>query len=315
MIRKCAGNLRRVTHSSSSGPSRTALTAAAARAAHLIVDRPPVIFADTLAAALLADQADELIAYHRLHGDHVVLSGARGQATCRSRYAECALAAAAAGGTSQYVILGAGLDSFAYRSPLAGRLTVFEVDQPATQESKRARLAAAGIAGPGQVEHVPCDFGAPGALTGALTAAGFDLGRPAFVSWLGVTMYLTGQAIAGTLAEIGSFAPGSELVADYMLPAGLRDEAGDTYYEMVSAASAEQGEPWLSLLSPAEMDGLLGAPGLTAVRHVAQPDLACEGIWDRDDALRPVRLSMIAHAVTGRPATRPGSELAQQRVE
>jgi len=109
------------------GPSQTALTAAAARAAHLIVDQPPVIFADTLALDLLGDQAAGLVAYHRAHGDHVVLSGARGQATCRSRYTEDSLAASiAVGGIAQYVILGAGLDSFAYRSPLAGQVAVFE---------------------------------------------------------------------------------------------------------------------------------------------------------------------------------------------
>src|ERR1022692_157148 len=96
------------------GTSQTALTAAAARAAHLLVDQPPVIFADTLAILLLGDQAAELVAYHRAHGAHVVRAGARGQATCRSRYAEDSLAAAISGsGIAQYLILGAGLDSFA----------------------------------------------------------------------------------------------------------------------------------------------------------------------------------------------------------
>ncbi|MGI9009255.1 MAG: class I SAM-dependent methyltransferase [Streptosporangiaceae bacterium] len=299
-----------MTHSYSREASRTALLAAAARAAHLIVDGPPVIFVDPVAAALLGDQADELISYHRLHGDHVVLAGARGQVICRSRYAENALAAAVASGTSQYVILGAGLDSFAYRSPLAARLRVFEVDHPASQEAKRRRLAAAGIAVPGSVAYVACDFGAlgagrpvPGSLAGALAAAGFDPGRPAFVSWLGVTVYLTEQAIACTLAEIGSLAASSELVADYMLPAGLRDEAGEAYYRLVAAASAEQGEPWQSLLSPEAMSGLLRGQGLTALRHVSQADLAPDGIWDRQDALAPVTLSHVVHAVVPGPGT------------
>ena len=97
-------------------PSQTALTAAAARAAHLIVNQPPRIFTDDLAAALLGQQADEFIGYHRAHGEHPVLSAARAQATCRSRYTEDRLAAAATRGITQYVILGAGLDSFAYRA-------------------------------------------------------------------------------------------------------------------------------------------------------------------------------------------------------
>src|SRR5882672_8153516 len=107
-------------------PSGTALTAAAARAAHLIVDDEPRIFTDPLAARLLGDRADELIGYHTLHGTHPVLSGARVQVACRSRYAQDALARAAAAGVTQYVLLGAGLDSFAYRGGLAGRVRVFE---------------------------------------------------------------------------------------------------------------------------------------------------------------------------------------------
>ena len=118
-------------------PSLTALTAAAARAAHLIVDNEPVIFADTLAQAMLGERAEELISYHLAHGTHPVLASARAQVTCRSRYAEDRLADAIGRGIGQYVLLGAGLDSFAYRSPLAGRVRVFEVDHPATQEYKR----------------------------------------------------------------------------------------------------------------------------------------------------------------------------------
>jgi O-methyltransferase involved in polyketide biosynthesis len=128
-------------------PSRTALTAAAARAAHLIVDDEPVIFADTLAQALLGERAEELISYHRAHGTHPVLAGARAQVICRSRYAEDRLAEAIGRGTRQYVLLGAGLDSFAYRSPLARQVRVFEVDHPATQEYKRRAWAQARAAG------------------------------------------------------------------------------------------------------------------------------------------------------------------------
>ena len=128
-------------------PSLTALTAAAARAAHLIVDNEPVIFADTLAQAMLGERAEELLSYHRVHGTHPVLAGARAQVLCRSRYAEDRLADAIGRGIGQYVLLGAGLDSFAYRSPLAGRVRVFEVDHPATQEYKRRVREVAGLAG------------------------------------------------------------------------------------------------------------------------------------------------------------------------
>ena len=164
------------------------MTAAAARAAHLLVDSEPRIFADTLAAVLLGDKAETYIRYHREYGDHPLLADTRTQATCRSRFTEDQLALAAERGIAQYVILGAGLDSFACRSGLAGRLRVFEVDHPATQERKRAVLAAAGLAEPPTLTWVPVDF-ETGELTGSLIAAGLDPAAPAFVSWLGVTMY------------------------------------------------------------------------------------------------------------------------------
>jgi methyltransferase (TIGR00027 family) len=154
-------------------PSQTAMTAAAARAAHLLVDREPRIFADSLAALLLGDKAETFIGYHRQYSDHPLLAGTRAQATCRSRFTEDQLALAAERGTAQYVILGAGLDSFACRSELAGRLRVFEVDHPATQQHKRAMLAAAGLAEPPTLTWVPVDFETD-ELTASLTAAGLD---------------------------------------------------------------------------------------------------------------------------------------------
>jgi methyltransferase, putative, TIGR00027 family len=184
------------------------MTAAAARAAHLLVDSEPRIFADSLAALLLGDKAETYLRYHREHGDHPLLAGTRAQPPCRSRFTEDQLALAAARGTAQYVILGAGLDSFACRSELAGRLRVFEVDHPATQQRKRALLAAAVLAEPPTLTWVPVDFETD-ELIASLTAAGLDPFAPAFVSWLGVTMYLTAEAIGATLASLSRLAPGS----------------------------------------------------------------------------------------------------------
>ncbi|HTT52924.1 MAG TPA: SAM-dependent methyltransferase [Streptosporangiaceae bacterium] len=275
-------------------PSQTAFTAAAARAAHLIVDQAPPIFEDGLAAAMLGEQAEEFISYHRRHGEHLVLSAARAQATCRSRHTENCLADAVNRGTTQYVMLGAGLDSFAYRSPLAGAVRVFEVDHPATQEYKRARLIAAGIPVPGTTAFVPADF-EHDSLAGRLRAAGFNSGRPALVSWLGVTMYLTRPAISQTLAEIGQFAAGTELITDYLLPPGLRDAAGDSYAGLVGPAMAQRGEPWLTCLAPDEMSALLAKHGFGMAGHVSQRDSVSAALWDRSDTLRPISLSMLAH--------------------
>ncbi len=281
-------------------PSQTALTAAAARAAHLLVDHQPWIFADHLAAVLLGRLADEFIGYHRAHGEHPVLSAARAQVTCRSRYAEDRLAAAAARGVTQYVILGAGLDSFACRSPLAGKVAVFEVDHPATQAWKRERLAEARLTVPDGVTFVPANL-ETSSLADSLRQAGFASSRPALVSWLGVTMYLTRPALGQALAEMGRFAAGTELVTDYMLPAGLRDAAGDAYVELVSAVAAQRGEPWLTFLAPDDMTALLEGRGFGAVRHVRQRDSVAPALWRRSDPLRPLGLSMLARA-TVRPS-------------
>jgi methyltransferase (TIGR00027 family) len=283
-------------------PSQTALTAAAARAAHLIVDQPPHIFTDRLAVALLGEQAEEFLSYHRAHGEHPVLSAARAQVSCRSRYTEDRLADAALRGITQYVILGAGLDSFAYRGERAAhrgeraaQVRVFEVDHPATQEWKREQLAKAGLPVPDGTAFVPTDF-EHDSLAARLRAAGFDASRPALVSWLGVTIYLTQPAIGRTLAEISTFAPGTELIVDYMLPPGLRDAAGDSYAGQVGAVAAERGEPWLTCLAPDQMSAQLAAHGFGMIEQVSQRDSISARLWDRSDNLHPIRLSMLAHA-------------------
>jgi methyltransferase (TIGR00027 family) len=214
---------------------------------------------------------------------------------CRSRYAEDRVAAAAARGVRQYVVLGAGLDTFAYRSALDVR--TFEVDHPATQNWKRSAVAAAGLGTSSEVVFVPADLAAgPGSLASALREAEFDFSEPAVISWLGVVMYLDRSSIIQTLAVMAGCAPGTELVADYILPASLRDEAGDQYAEQVGSAAAQRGEPWLSFLAPAEMTVLLTERGFGAITHVRQRDAVPAQLWQRTDALRPTGLSMIACA-------------------
>jgi methyltransferase (TIGR00027 family) len=223
---------------------------------------------------------------------------------CRSRFTEDHLAALVGDGVSQYVILGAGLDSFAYRTARTtdGPDRIFEVDHPGTQDWKREHLAAAGIGEPDRVSYVPMDFERD-SLAGRLGQAGFDPARPALVSWLGVTMYLTGAAISQTLAGIGGFAPGTQLITDYMLPPGLRDEAGATYAGLVAPAAAERGEPWLTFLAPGGMTALLEGHGFGAVEHVRQRDSIPAALWDRTDSLRPAALSVLARATVLPPTS------------
>ncbi len=278
-------------------PSSTALTAAAARAAHLIVDRRPLIFPDTLAEALLGAQAEELLGYHRAYGDHLVLAAARAQTACRSRYTEERVSCAIRSGIRQYVILGAGLDTFAYRSELAHQIRVFEVDRPATQQDKRDRLTAANIPVPDNVTYVPLDFERE-TLAGGLRPYGFDPTQPAIVAWLGVSMYLTADALADTLDAIGAFAPGTQLVMDYMLPKDMRDTAAQQYVDAVASFAAGHGEPWQTFLTPDDLTALLHNCGFESVEHVRQHEMLDAAMWNRQDALTPLDLSRIAHART-----------------
>ncbi|GAA3142145.1 SAM-dependent methyltransferase [Planomonospora alba] len=282
-------------------PSQTAMMAAAARAAHLVVDREPFILRDTVAAALLGERAEELIGYHRAYGDHLILSGTRAQVTARSHYTERRLAALAGDGPAQYVVLGAGLDTFAHRSGPAGRIAVFEVDHPATQRWKRGLLAAAGIAHPDGAAFVPVDF-ENGDLLAGLAEAGFDPSRPALVSWLGVSMYLTRDAIDAVLAAVGRLAPGTELVMEYALPPGLRDEPGSAYAGFALPAAAERGEPWLTFFAPEDLSAALERHGLGTAEHVRQADCVDPALWRRSDALRPADLCRLVRAAV--PARR-----------
>jgi methyltransferase (TIGR00027 family) len=276
-------------------PSRTALATAAARAAHLIIDRAPWIFEDTLALALLGDLAADLIAVHRERATAAVLAALRVAMTTRSRYTEDRLRAAVAHGLRQYVLLGAGLDSFAYRSPWAAPLCVFEVDHPATQAWKRDRLAAAAIPVPPHVRFVPVDL-AVDSLGERLGAMGCERSQPAFVSWLGVTQYLSAPAISATLEVIGGFAVGTELVMEYLVPAELRDAAGQALADYFMPRAAAVGEPWVTFLSPSATARLLSARGLVLLDDVGRKDQIEPGLWTRADALSPHELGRLARA-------------------
>jgi methyltransferase (TIGR00027 family) len=194
------------------------------------------------------------------------------------------------------VILGAGLDSLAYRSPLVGKVSLFEVDHPATQEWKRRRLAAASIAVPEAVTFVPADF-RDQSLGERLADMGLDLSQPAFVVWLGVTQYLTVSAIGSTLDVIGRLAPGTELVVEYLVPDELRDDAGQAMAAWFMRRAAASGEPWLTFLAPREMTEELHARGLVVTEDVGRRDQVDPSTWRRTDGLRPHEMGRLAVAV------------------
>ena len=249
------------------GASATAITVAALRAAHYVVDEPKIL-ADTLAQALSGEFAAGQIG--QVRADRTALPG-RHQVAVRSRWAEDTLAEAQAEGVDQYVLLGAGLDSFAYRrrNPNDG-LRVFEVDQPISQSWKRRRLTDIGVDVSRSVVFVPVDFETHD-LDRELSKAGFDAGRRSVVAWLGVTFYLTSEAISATLDCVARWAPGTRLLFDYCLPEALWDNFenwnGDIHRN-IAAFVAASGEPYISLFTPEEIEALLRAHGYHAIKHL-----------------------------------------------
>jgi methyltransferase (TIGR00027 family) len=224
-------------------PSRTAQGAAMHRAAHQLIDSPPV-FADPLALRIIGEEAAGDLREGRNPHALTQAAGLRAFIAARSRFTEDCLTEAMARGVRHYVLLGAGLDTFAYRKP-HDRLRVFEVDHPATQGWKRARLEEVKIAKQNEVIYAPVDFEHE-TLREGLAHAGFDFAAPAMFAWLGVTPYLTQEAVMNTLAFIASLAKESEVVFDYAEPTHNHDETQRARFEAMAARVAASGEPFKS---------------------------------------------------------------------
>jgi methyltransferase (TIGR00027 family) len=221
-------------------PSRTALGAAGLRAAHQVLDGA-AIFADPLALRILGADADGLLREAEAEADPF-RQRLRWFIAIRSRIAEDALAAAIKRGARQLVVLGAGLDTYAYRAPHTPDLRIFEVDHPATQAWKRERLAEADILLPEALTFVPVDFECE-TLADGLAAAGFDLAQQTFFTWLGVVPYLSDEAIFSTLGFIAGLSGGAHVVFDYINPtASVTEPARRAAHEAVAARVAAAGE-------------------------------------------------------------------------
>jgi methyltransferase (TIGR00027 family) len=219
-------------------PSRTALGAGAHRAAHQVLEHG-AIFQDPLALRILGPHAERLVEDARNDPSR---RGLRIFIAVRTRFAEDALAQAIGRGVQQLVVLGAGLDTYAYRTSNSN-LRIFEVDHPATQAWKRACLAAASIAVPSSLTYAPVDFERD-TLANALASAGFDASQPAFFTWLGVVPYLTDTAVFATLGFIASLPTGSHVVFDYSNPSGSDESARQAASRKALAERVAQiGEP------------------------------------------------------------------------
>ena len=267
--------------------SRTAYRVALRRAAHQLLDAPPV-FADPVAIDILGPEtAAALRANPQSFDDSRSGAVMRAFMAVRARFVEEQLAQARAAGVRQLVILGAGLDTFAYRSRLDDPLlVVWEVDHPATQAWKREMLAAAGIAAPRELTFVAIDFQRE-ALADKLAAAGFDARAGAVFSWLGVTQYLAPDDIFATLRYVaGATAAGGGVAFDYSIAPHLLSMTERWAYEALAARVRAAGEPWLSAFVPDELVAAARACGFSVVRDVGPDELHARYLTGRADQLR-----------------------------
>lgn len=265
-------------------PSRTAWMAATHRAAHQMLEQG-FIFRDPLALTILGQDAETVARDAQAHPER---RGMRAFIAARAHLAETALATGVEQrGVTQLVVLGAGLDTFAYRNPLEDRLRVFEVDHPATQAWKRRRLGEAGIAVPDGVVYAPVDFERDALLDG-LVAAGLDPDQRTSFLWLGVVPYLTAEAVRTTLATIGALPGGAEVAFDYADPPSALSDEARAAHQLRAARVAAIGEPWLSYFEPADLAVLLGDLGFTTIDDLGPPALA-ERYWPDAGRVAPER--------------------------
>ncbi|MFD8652629.1 class I SAM-dependent methyltransferase [Streptomyces mirabilis] len=266
-------------------PDSTAVRVALWRAMHVRVDSPPHVIEDEIGLRLAApDEGWQ----RRPDMDPRGTSGFRAAIVARARFIEDLVAEQAGHGVAQYVVLGAGLDTFAQRRPeIAARLRVFEIDQPGTQAWKRRRLIELGYGIPDWLRLVPVDFEAGADWWEQLSDAGFDPGRPTVVACTGVTMYLTKDATAATLRRLALLAPGSTLAMTFMLPADLVDDADRPALEATEPQARAAGTPFISFYAPQEMLALARDAGFKDVHHVSGTVLAARYFADRTDGLRP----------------------------
>ncbi|MDQ1360717.1 MAG: hypothetical protein QOJ44_1094 [Acidimicrobiaceae bacterium] len=274
----------------------TAVRVALWRAMHVQVDPPPHVLDDEI-GLLLADPDDGWRG--RPDMDPAGTSWFRAGIVARARFVEDLVAEQAGHGVAQYVILGAGLDTFAQRRPeIASRLRVFEVDQPGPQAWKRQRLVELGFGVPEWLRLVPVDFEAGRSWWDQVVASGFDPGQPAVVVSTGVSMYLTKEANAAALHEVAGLAPGSTLAMTFLLPTELYDDALRPGFQAAERGARAAGTPFISFYTPEEMLALAREAGFRDAQHVSATMLNQRYFAGRADGLQTSRGEELLRATT-----------------
>lgn len=278
-------------------PKPSALAVAVLRAAHQLLDAP-LVFEDPLALTILGPDEQAALRADLAQFAHPLWVALRASLAVRSRLAEDEWASAQQRGVRQYVILGAGLDTGAYRPGLGAGADarLFEVDLPATQQWKRDCLRAAGIAEPANLRYVPVDFGRA-SLAAELAAAGFRHDQPAFFSWLGVTVYLTVEDVMATLRLIAAGAPGSGVVFDYGVAPELLEPVQRAARQFIAGQTAARGEPWHSHFDPDALSASLQGLGFGGVDNYTAAQITQRYLAGRGDGLRVGGVTRLIAAV------------------
>ena len=266
-------------------PSRSALAVACMRAVHQLIDEP-LVFDDPIALPLLGAIAEETLRKDPFALNDPTSRGLRAAVVLRSRFVEEELARCVAAGVRQYVVLGAGLDTFAYRNPyLTQGLRVFEVDHPGTQSWKQHLVAEARIDVPASLTCVSLDFERDD-LSAALQKCGFRVDQAACISWMGVTMYLTADAVMRTLRAAAGFSPGSCLCFDYRVPVSMLNPIERVISDTLGQQIAAAGEPWLSSFEPEQLQRQLLEMGFSSAESATPEQLNLRYFARRKDGLR-----------------------------
>jgi methyltransferase (TIGR00027 family) len=265
-------------------PNNTAVRTALWRALHLQVDAKPYILEDELGLKMIAPN-DEWKQRPDMHPQFT--KRLRASILARARFIEDLIIEQSEQGVNQYVILGAGLDTFAQRRPdIASKLDLYEIDEPDTQTWKQKRLIELGFGIPEWLHFVSVDF-ETSSWWEQLLKAGFDVNKPAFVACTGVTLYLTKDAISAILNQIATLAPGSKLAITFYLPMELMDEEDKPLQQIAEKGAREAGTPFVSFFSPNEMLVLANNAGFNKAETITTKDLEELYFKNRADDLIP----------------------------
>jgi methyltransferase (TIGR00027 family) len=274
-------------------PDNTAVRTALWRALHVQVDAKPYVIEDEVGLKLVAPEDD-----WQERPDMKYTKRLRASIVARARFVEDLIIEQSKKGIDQYIILGAGLDTFAQRRPaIASKLQIYEIDQPDTLAWKQQRLSELGLGVPDYLHFVPVDFELS-SWWEELLKAGLDINKPAVIACTGVTLYLTKEAIIATLEQIATLAPGSKLAMTFYLPIELLDDEDKPMQEMAEKGARASGTPFVSFFAPDQVLIMVKNAGFKDAKTISTRDMEQSYFKNRTDGLLPASGEIFLLATT-----------------